>query len=191
MQYLRNLITSPAVAALGEIGIDRTVDVELWAQQVSVLEQEQVLSLSDVKKPIVLHIRGSRQDRYGSDANACVREVVREYCGRHQPIHLHCFGSEPSQVRRWLREFPNSHFSFSGQVVHFNDQQVEALRLVPHDRLLIETDSPYLPVQRSLRINTPAYIGDVANEVARLRQESLQTILDITVQNAKRLYCFP
>jgi Tat protein secretion system quality control protein TatD with DNase activity len=64
-----------------------------------------------------------------------------------------------------MDSYPNVYFGFTGLVRTFDQQQVEALRSVPRDRILIETDSPYLSVKSML--NTPAHIGEIAGVVAK------------------------
>jgi TatD DNase family protein len=66
-------------------------------------------------------------------------------------------------------------------------RQREGLRAVPENRLLLETDAPYLSVQ-PIRTNTPAYLGDVASLVAQHRRADLELVLETTLANAKRLY---
>ena len=89
------------------------------------------------------------------------RELVPEV-----RIHLHCFTGTRSDVEDWLEEFPNCYFGFTARASTFNHFQLEGLRSVTHDRILVETDSPYMPVEG--KNHAPAYIGDVAQFIARL-----------------------
>ena len=59
---------------------------------------------------------------------------------------------------------------------------------MPKERLLLESDAPHLPVDASIRVNTPAYLGEVAEMVARVRQEPLAMVVGATRENALRLY---
>ena len=69
----------------------------------------------------------------------------------------------------WLEECSNCYFGFTARASTFNHFHLEGLRSVTHDRILVETDSPYMPVEGENHANTPAYIGDVAQLIARLR----------------------
>lgn len=70
----------------------------------------------------------------------------------------------------------------------YNQYQLEGLKAVPHDRILLEADSPYMPVNKENRINTPAYIGDIAQVVAKERGVSVEELLAVTVTNGQQLY---
>ena len=69
----------------------------------------------------------------------------------------------------WKIDFLNCHFGFTAKVSSFNNPQIEALRAFPYDRILLETDSPYMPVNRHHRTNIPAYLDDIARMVAHWR----------------------
>ena len=71
-------------------------------------------------------------------------------------------------VEDWLEEFPNTYFGFPSRVTSFNQEQRDGVRTVPEDRILLETDAPYMPTHRNVQVNTPAYIGDVAESVAQI-----------------------
>lgn len=104
-----------------------------------------------------------------------------------QPIHVHCFTGDIELVTEWMSHFSNVYFGFTGAVENFSSDQIAGLQSVPLNRILLETDSPYMrPGGGS--INTPAFIGDVASLVASKLQISVQHLLKETVQNGRRLY---
>jgi TatD DNase family protein len=105
---------------------------------------------------------------------------------RKQPIHLHCFAGDPEQVSEWLKSYPNTYFGFTGLAKTFDSVQIAALNTVPRDKLLIETDSPYLSVHSG--INTPAHIGEVASVIAGHLGLSVGEVLSISLQNGLDLY---
>ncbi|XP_062600979.1 uncharacterized protein LOC134262618 [Saccostrea cucullata] len=185
--HMKNLLDSPYVVALGEIGLDRTVPVKLWRHQDEVFRQ--VLKLTRKNKVLVLHLRGIAADRIGMDVHARCIQLLRKSCDPDQPIHLHCFTGDPELVKEWMDSCSNVYFGFTGAVTNFSADQVAGFQSVPMSRLLLETDSPYMTPGGGA-VNTPAFIGDIATEVASKLQVSVQYILKETVKNSRRLYKF-
>ena len=179
------LDTNPLVKALGEIGLDRTEPEYTWFDQDRLFKK--LLALSRPDKVIVLHIRGSSA-QHSSDVLLAGLHYVKKACPPNQGIHLHCFTGNTTIVEDWLDDFPNTYFGFTARVTSFNWEQREGLRAVPLNRLLKETDSPYMPVNRDNRVNTPAYIGDVAEVVAQVRGIEMRELLAVTVTNGQQLY---
>ncbi len=81
--------------------------------------------------------------------------------------------------------YPNCYVGFTGLVQRFDRMQRDTLKQVRADRLLVETDSPYLPMMKDLIRTTPAYIGEVASLVARIRMEPLTYVLKVTRENGQ------
>ncbi|MES9881149.1 MAG: TatD family hydrolase, partial [Sedimenticola sp.] len=176
--YLKQLLQRPNVSALGEIGLDYSMNPSTWEAQREFLGT--ALTWITPGQVLVLHVRGDESDYTATEAyNHCL-EIVQKYCVPDQRIHLHCFSGNSKCLNSWKGTFPNCFFSFAGKVRRFNNAQREALRRVPIDRLLVETDSPYLPVLAGLRTSTPAYTGDVANAVASIRREPFRIIAEAT-----------
>ena len=177
--------TNPLVKALGEIGLDRTEPDYTWPDQDRMFKK--LLSWSRPEKVLVLHLRGV-SDRDCSDVLLAGLHYVKKACYSNQLIHLHCFTGNQAMVEYWLEDFPNVYFGFTARVTSFNTEQIDGLRAVPTNRLLLETDSPYMPVEGQNRVNTPAYIGDVGEVVARVRGMPLRELLETTLENGIRLY---
>jgi TatD DNase family protein len=175
---------------LGEIGLDWTTgDAGLWSLQEKVLIKLIPLATGLSKKVIVLHLRDITP--LGEEVNARGLCILREYCGAIQPIHLHCFTGSAGMVGRWLAVFPHCYFSFAGKpVAGFLEPQLKGLRAVPGDRLLLETDSPYLSCSDGVSINTPSRIGDVARVVSQELGRNVRDVLAQTTANGRRLYQF-
>ncbi|XP_077977631.1 putative metal-dependent hydrolase YcfH [Glandiceps talaboti] len=129
-------------------------------------------------------------DRIGADVSSSVLAIVKKNCSLNQPIHLHAFSGDWSTACHWIRVFQNCYFGFTDGVASFCAVQVEALRKIPEDCLLLETDSPYFPVPGGLKPNTPTFIGDVAVLVADRHGLKLVRLLESTVANTRRLYGF-
>ncbi|KAH3770692.1 hypothetical protein DPMN_171984 [Dreissena polymorpha] len=144
-----------------------------------------LLELACPRRPVILHLRG--QDRYSSEVSALALRLMRENTSPTQRVHLHCFGGNLDQVLGWSTAFSRCYFSIAGSVAQFDEIQRAAVRRIPLNRLLVETDSPYLRVQRQCH-NTPAYVGEVARKVAQIRQTTLDEILQASLENGRLLY---
>ncbi|XP_052238667.1 uncharacterized metal-dependent hydrolase BUsg_343-like [Dreissena polymorpha] len=106
-----------------------------------------------------------------------------------RPVILHLRGQDrySSEVLGWSTAFPRCYFSIAGSVAQFDEIQRAAVRRIPLNRQLVETDSPYLRVQLKWH-NTPAYVGEVARTVAQIRQTTLDEILQASLENGRLLY---
>uniref|UniRef100_A0A8W8KII9 Uncharacterized protein n=1 Tax=Magallana gigas TaxID=29159 RepID=A0A8W8KII9_MAGGI len=184
--HMKELLNRPHVVALGEVGLDRTVPVKLWRRQEDVLCQ--VLTLSRKDKVLVLHLRGTPADRIGMDVHARCMQILHTSCDPDQPIHLHCFTGDARLVKEWMNSFSHVYFGFTGAVETFSTDQIDGLRAVPMNRMLLETDSPYMKPGGGY-INTPAFIGDVATVVASKLQISVRYLLNETVKNCQHSTC--
>ena len=122
----------------------------------------------------------------------CIPEllILLEHCGASQPIHLHCFGSRVSDVTGWVAHLPKCYFGLTAAVRHFSGEQMLGLKQVPNNRILVETDSPYLSPDRQVSLNRPALSGDVAELVAEKRGVYLSDLLAATMENTSHLYQF-
>ncbi|KAK3083947.1 hypothetical protein FSP39_005799 [Pinctada imbricata] len=124
-----------------------------------------MLKLAKVEQPLVLHLRGPPGDELGSDVQCRAMIMMEANCKPGQKLHVHCFTGKKDIVQAWLLKFPNSYFGVTAAVRSFGREQVEGLREIPINRLLLETDAPYFPLGNS-EFSTPAYIGEVAAFVA-------------------------
>ncbi|XP_052257965.1 putative deoxyribonuclease TATDN2 [Dreissena polymorpha] len=104
-----------------------------------------------------------------------------------QRIHLHCFTGTVEQVVSWLETFPKCYFGVTGMVKEFDNFQKTALRRIPKGHLLLETDAPYFRA-RQASASTPAFIGEVAIEVSRIRGKTVEEVLEFTSANTRILY---
>lgn len=172
---LRDLATHPKVIAIGEIGLDYHYDFSPRETQKSVfLEQLQIAQ--DVKKPIVIHTREAWPDTI-----ALLRE---HWTGAGI---MHCFSGGPSEAEEALAL--GFYLSFGGIVTFPKAIEIQqAARVAPADRILIETDAPYLaPVPKRGKRNEPAYIVETARKLAELRSVTPEEIARSTSANFRRL----
>jgi len=175
------LAAAPKVVAIGETGLDYyrlTGDLE-WQRK---RFRNHIHAARACRKPLVIHTRSA-----GDDTIAIMRE---ERAGEAGGV-MHCF-TETWEIARAALE-QGFHISFSGIVTFKNAQALkEVARRVPMERMLIETDSPYLaPVPYRGKTNQPAYVRYVAEEIARLRGLAVEEVAQATSENFFRLFGVP
>ncbi len=132
-----------------------------------------------------MHLRG-RDDPYSSKCSLDCLELAKFHLAPAQRIHLHCFTGDRQLVQKWSHHFPRCYFGFTSLVRHFDDQQVLALQDIPKERILLETDSPYLRISKGT--NTPAYLGEVAAAAARHLGLTTEEVIVLSAANARALY---
>ena len=172
------LAAQPKVVAIGETGLDYyrlTGDLE-WQRA---RFRNHIRAARACGKPLVIHTRSA-----GADTLAIMREERASEAGGV----MHCF-TETWEVAQAALE-QGFHISFSGIVTFKNAKAVQDVaRRVPRERILIETDSPYLaPVPYRGKINQPAYVRYVAEEIARLRGAPVEDVAAATSANFFRLF---
>ena len=167
------------VVAIGETGLD-FYKADNEKQQISAL-QEQLKIARKLDIPVIIHCR---------DAAAILKEVLTDFWQKEGSVKgvMHCWGGNEEETQ-WFLDL-GFYISYSGIVTFKNAKQVQAAaKTVPSDRLLIETDCPFLaPVPNRGKTNEPSYVLHVAEQIARLRQTSTEAIAKTTTANACRLF---
>lgn len=175
---LRELAISPKVVAIGETGLDfHYMRSPQEAQEVSLRRHLELTTALD--KPVVLHCRKAEQR---------LATIVREVGMPPRGGVIHCFTGDTASAQEFLSL--GFYISFSGIVTFRNAQQVrEAAVRVPADRLMVETDAPYLAPEpcRGQR-NEPAYVMRTLEVLARIRDELPEALAKTTTENARRLF---
>ena len=168
----------PRVVAVGEMGLDYHYDHSPRDVQRAVFEQQIELAV-ELGKPIVIHNRESDDD--------CM-SILRQGRARLSGGVVHCFTSSWDLARVALDE--GFCLGFTGIVSFRTGENVrEVLKRTPLDRILIETDSPYLaPVPFRGRQNQPGYVRHVAEAVAATLGLSVEEVAELTTRNAERLF---
>ncbi len=179
LEQIRGFARRPRVVGIGETGLDFHYDHSPRDRQVAEFRRFCALA-RECSLPVVVHSRAAV-----AETAAVLRE---EGAGRGV---MHCFSYGADDVRRFLDL--GLHISFSGIVTFRSAAEVrEAARLVPLDRLLIETDSPYLaPEPRRGGRNEPARVADVARGLAAALGMPLEEVAERTRENARRLFSLP
>jgi len=170
---IRDLFGSPRVVAVGETGLDyfyehssREIQRVAFAQQIELAHQ--------LDLPLIIHTRDAWDDTF-----AVLSEV-----GVPSTVVFHCFTGGPNEARRCLDI--GAHLSFSGIVTFKTAVEIaEAARFCPLDRVLVETDSPYLaPVPHRGRINQPSNVAVVGTFIADMRSIAVDEFARVTTRNA-------
>ncbi|XP_069114375.1 uncharacterized metal-dependent hydrolase YcfH-like [Argopecten irradians] len=188
LDRLKVLLTVPGVVGLGEVGIDHTVQPpEHWYYQERQLKS--LLQFLPSDKVLVLHIRGTRGDKAGVEAYMRCLDILEARVDRHQKIQLHCFTGTAHVVECWRIGFPNTHFSFSGIMAQFSEEQKEGLRSIPKENLLIETDAPYFPLCQQHQWSAPHFLNRTAQAVADVLEDmTVEEVMELTERNGVRFF---
>lgn len=193
---LRDLAADPRVVAIGEIGLDyyHFDNPDIDVQQQGFLAQLQIAR--EARKPILIHCRTSElatpqaKARFGSaDAAADLFRLIEEHWTPHNIGGvMHCFSGNAAQAQRSLEL--GFHVSFAGNVTYPRFSSIrEAVQVVPLDRMLVETDSPFLaPVPHKGERNEPARTRITAEFVAAERRIGLEQLAATTTANFERLF---
>lgn len=173
---VRDLLAEPDVVAVGETGLDYYYDNAPREAQRTSFQRHLELG-AESGKPVVVHSREADDDTI-----AMIREAEGSVTGV-----LHCFAGGPALFDAGVEA--GWYVSFSGLVTFKSYGTRELVAETPSDRLLIETDAPYLaPVPHRGRRNEPAYVVEVARAVAALRDRPVEEIAALTRANAHAFY---
>ncbi|MBT5855684.1 TatD family hydrolase [bacterium] len=177
---LEGLLTQyPSICAVGETGLDRKYSDDVVAQEKAFRQQIELALAFD--KPVVIHNRQADED--------CHR-ILLDYPTIRAVFH--CFSSDMDFITDLMDKLPKADLmvSFTGMITFSKRGKViEAVRSLPLDRLMIETDCPYLtPKLYMPNKNQPAYVGQVANKIADVRDLRLSEVIEATSSNAIRFF---
>lgn len=180
LQWIESLCAHSKVVAIGEIGLDYYWDTSPKEIQHNVF-REQIRLARKVKLPIIIHNRDAHQD---------IISILKEEKAEEVGGVMHCFSGSWETAKQCLDM--NFYISFGGPITFKNAKQPkEVLAKVPLDRLLIETDAPYLtPHPYRGKRNESGYVRLVAEAAAAIKQLQLEEICKITTQNAVDLFKF-
>jgi TatD DNase family protein len=181
LEQIEQLAADEKVVAIGETGLDYHYDFSPRdAQLLGFARQIDLARRLDL--PLVLHIR---------DAHADAWQVLAEHPPRENPGVVHCFTGTPAEAERWLEL--GWHISFSGIATFKKAAELrEAAALVPRERIMLETDAPYLaPEPLRGRKNEPANVAFTCIALAQVRGESPHELASIAAANTRALFRLP
>lgn len=177
-------VSSERVVAIGETGLD-FYKSDAQSQQMDAFEAQLAIAC-DLDLPVIIHCR---------EAARATADVLRRFQvdESSRPVRgvMHCWGGNPEETR-WFLDL-GFYISFSGTSTFKNASIIrESVQIVPDDRLLIETDCPFLaPVPYRGKRNEPAFVAQVAQRLAEVRGESLEDLAARTSANAIALFGLP
>ncbi|MDH4136229.1 MAG: TatD family hydrolase [Anaerolineae bacterium] len=194
LKELRALAQHPRVVAIGEIGLDYYRDLSPRPVQRQAFQQQLALA-RELGKPIIVHDREAHQDvmsalrrwvRDGYQPSATSHQLSAI---GHQPVGvMHCFSGDLAMAREVIEM--GFYISIPGPVTFANARRLpELVRTLPLERLLIETDCPYLtPHPHRGKRNEPAYVRLVAEAIAQIKGIPLEQVARLTTANARALF---
>lgn len=182
------LAPHPRVVAIGETGLDYYYDHSPREAQQRAFEK--FIDLAHrVNKPVVCHIRGAEKaGPEDSLAHEDARAILKAGRALELGVVIHCFTGTPDDARAYAEM--GCYVSFSGIITYKTAQPIrDAVPLVPKDRLLVETDCPYLaPIPKRGKRNEPAFVVHTAEVVAACAGMNIEDLARATVANACRVF---
>lgn len=196
----RLIASDPAknrIVAIGEIGIDYywVKEQEYRARQLDVLRLQLELA-KEVNKPVIIHMR-EEEDAWFGQASVDLLRILMDWlqqlhAGRHpladRPGVLHSFNGTLETAQKAIEL--NFYIGVTGPVTYKNaEEKRRIIRALPLERLLIETDSPFLtPVPHRGKRNEPAFVVHIADKIAEIHDTTREQVAEITASNASRLF---
>ena len=185
------------ILAIGEIGLDYywVKETDKQAFQRDVLKQQLRLA-QDVNKPVIIHMREENDAWFGqasTDLLDILSEWYQELSAQNHPLKekpgvLHSYNGNLETAQKALQL--NFYIGVTGPVTYKNaEEKRQIIRQLPLDRLLIETDAPFLaPVPQRGKRNEPAFVAHIADKIAEIHMTTREQIAEITSANANRLF---
>lgn len=176
IEYMESIISDDRIIAVGEIGLDYYWD-KTYKEEQKQLFIRQLEIANKVKKPVLIHSRSRAQDTY---------DILKQHARVH--VLMHCFGESPEMMKEYLKL---GYYIAFGGVVTFKNARTpkENVINVPLDRLMLETDCPYMtPVPFRGKTNETAYVRYVGEFVARERNISENELQRQLMENYRRFF---
>jgi len=193
---IKELASHPKVVAVGEIGLDYYWVKDNYARafQREILKR-QLQFAKEINKPVIIHMREENDSWFG-EASMDLLGILSEWHStldnsrKLNPGVLHSFNGNLETAQKALAM--NFYIGITGPVTYKNaEQKREIIKQLPLDKILIETDSPFLaPVPHRGKRNEPAYVRHIADKIAEIHSKSPAEIAAQTTQNAARLFAW-
>lgn len=176
-QSLEDLLKEDKVVAIGETGLDYYWDITYKDKQIDFFKRHLELSVKH-NLPIIIHTRDSVKD-----AIKIIKESKLKVNGQ-----FHCFSGDESDLKEVL-DMESYYVSFCGNITYKNFDALDLVRQSPLDKLLAETDSPFLtPVPHRGKKNEPSFVKHTIEKVAQLKNIPFETLVSQLELNTRNLY---
>ena len=182
IEKIAELAKNPKVVALGEMGLDFHRSTVYRDEQIQGLKRQLEL-VGELRLPVIIHNRQSTKEMI---------EILGEWVQKSQiktPGVIHCFQENADNARVFLEM--GFYLAFGGYIGYPKSLMAEVIKIVPEERLLVETDAPYLPPQKFRgQRNEPAYIVYTVERMAEVLGKDKKEVANFTTENACRLFKF-
>ena len=180
IEFLKDMLVylnDPKAICLGEMGLDFNRNFSSKEEQILCFESQLSLANS-ISKPLFLHQRDAHEEFLS----------VLDNHKFNQKLIVHCFTGNLSELEEYLKR--DFYIGITGWVCNLKrgKELRECINQIPEDKLLIETDSPYLSPRKKIRRNEPKFLIDVAEEVATLRNETTESIINSSYKNSLNFF---
>jgi len=177
VEDFRNLAKSKKVVAIGEIGLDRYKDYGQFINRQKEIFVQQLDLAKELNSPVIIHCRMAHQ------------EMIEILAGYKLPGVIHCFTGTQEEAKKYLDM--GFYLGINGIMYKFDLKKV--IGKTPLERILIETDSPYLTPLPALSLakegrNEPIFVKYIGQEIAKIKNISFEEVAIATTQNAKNLF---
>ena len=171
-----SLCKNKKIIAIGEIGLDYYWETETKELQKEVF-RKQLQIAEELQMPVLIHDREAHEDTF---------EIVNEY--NLKDVIFHCFSGDTTFAKKCLDK--GFYIAIGGVVTFKNAKDLkEVAKITPLDKLLLETDAPYLaPVPFRGKLNSPKYLKYIAQEIANIKNIAIEEIKENTTKNAQRIF---
>ena len=173
-----NIKNNKKIIGVGETGLDFFYNYSDREKQIKSFKSHIEASL-DLNLPLIIHSRNAEKETY---------DILKSYKDKNLKILMHCFTGSTNFAEKLL--LLNSYFSASGIITFKNSNDLqETFKQIPSDKILIETDSPYLaPIPMRGKKNEPSYIKYTAEKLAEIKKISFDKIQELTTNNFNKLF---
>jgi TatD DNase family protein len=179
LEWVEHWLDKRPFAAIGEIGLDFYHSMAFREEQYVAFKNQINIALQR-DLPIVIHSRSSMDE--------CIKVIHENGGGKIKGI-FHCFGGDERQAKKVIEL--GFYLGIGGVVTYKNAGLAELLKKIPLEHLVLETDAPYLtPVPFRGKRNEPSYIRYVAEKIAEIKEVQLEEVVEVTTQNAKKIFRF-
>lgn len=179
-RIVKKYVECDKVVAVGEIGLDYYWEKEeAQKNRQKKWFEKQIQLAKDINKPVIIHSREAAKDTL---------DIIKESDAQKVGGVIHCFSYEKEMAREYIKL--GFYIGIGGVLTYKNARkQKEVVEDIPLDRIVLETDAPYLtPVPFRGKTNNSSYIKFVVEEIARIKNVSEKEVENITLENAKRMY---